>query len=231
MALKRSHSNWTKRPTDLEKKIEPYRKYVFICEGENTENWYFSHLIKMKKELGIHPLIEIQLLEKTEGEKSCSHPKNLVAFAERQKKSLGDKYDKKHDKMVIVFDTDIYKHKPEDYENLLKGKGDYIFAITNPSFELFLLLHYENAFQKHIEPNMDKILENLKEGKRRYIDKLFSSVSGMNPKKNPKIGLFAEKIDTAIVEENHINQEIQSAPAKVTSNIGKIIKSIRDDIL
>ena len=75
MALKRSHSNWTKRPTDLEKKIEPYRKYVFICEGENTENWYFSHLIKMKKELGIHPLIEIQLLEKTEGKNPAHIPK------------------------------------------------------------------------------------------------------------------------------------------------------------
>lgn len=28
------YSNWNKRATDQEEKIEPFRHYYFICEGE-----------------------------------------------------------------------------------------------------------------------------------------------------------------------------------------------------
>lgn len=60
----RSYTNWNSRSTDYEKQIEPYRKYFFICEGANTETWYFRKLIDIRKSLNIHPLIDIRLLEK-----------------------------------------------------------------------------------------------------------------------------------------------------------------------
>ena len=66
MAPVRSYTNWNSRTTDEEEQIEPYRKYFFICEGANTETWYFKKLIDIRKELNIHPLIDIRLLEKTE---------------------------------------------------------------------------------------------------------------------------------------------------------------------
>ena len=66
MAPVRNYSNWNKRPTDDEEQIEPYKKFFFICEGANTEVWYFRKLIDQRKQLGIHPLIDICLLEKTE---------------------------------------------------------------------------------------------------------------------------------------------------------------------
>ena len=45
----RSYTNWNSRSTDYEKQIEPYRKYFFICEGANTETWYFRKLIDIRK--------------------------------------------------------------------------------------------------------------------------------------------------------------------------------------
>ena len=66
MAPVRSYTNWNSRTTDEEEQIEPYRKYFFICEGANTETWYFKKLIDIRKELNIHPLIDIRLLEKTD---------------------------------------------------------------------------------------------------------------------------------------------------------------------
>ena len=45
MAPVRSYTNWNSRTTDEEEQIEPYRKYFFICEGANTETWYFKKLI------------------------------------------------------------------------------------------------------------------------------------------------------------------------------------------
>ena len=49
MAPVRSYTNWNSRTTDEEEQIEPYRKYFFICEGANTETWYFKKLIDSRK--------------------------------------------------------------------------------------------------------------------------------------------------------------------------------------
>ena len=92
MAPVRSYTNWNSRTTDEEEQIEPYRKYFFICEGANTETWYFKKLIDIRKELNIHPLIDIRLLEKTEGDRDISFPRRLIEFAENQK----EKQQKEH---------------------------------------------------------------------------------------------------------------------------------------
>ena len=70
MAPVRTYTDWNKRPFDQEAQIEPYRKYFFICEGSNTEVWYFKKLIDLRKQLRIHPLIDIRLMEKTEEDKT-----------------------------------------------------------------------------------------------------------------------------------------------------------------
>ena len=82
-----TYTNWNSRPSDQEEQIEPFRKYYFICEGANTETFYFKRLIDLRKQLGIHPLIDIRLWEKTEEDRNLSFVKNLVAFAEEQKKN------------------------------------------------------------------------------------------------------------------------------------------------
>ena len=42
----------------------------------------FKKLIDIRKELNIHPLIDIRLLEKTEGDRDISFPRRLIEFAE-----------------------------------------------------------------------------------------------------------------------------------------------------
>ncbi len=232
MAPVRTYTDWNKRPSDAEEQKEPFRKYFFICEGSNTEVWYFRKLIDMRKRLGIHPLIDIRLMEKTEEDAYLSNPKALLEFAELQKGIAKNKFDCKHDKMVVVFDVDIYKNKPDKFKEIYEmGRENNILAITNPSFELFLLLHYEGAYEELILPNCDEILENRKVGKRRYITVLFTNKSGMNPKENSKIGELALNIHTAIAQEEKLNQKIENALGNLTSNIGKIIQEIMNDVV
>ena len=124
MAPVRSYTNWNSRTTDEEEQIEPYRKYFFICEGANTETWYFKKLIDIRKELNIHPLIDIRLLEKTEGDRDISFPRRLIEFAENQKENPEIAFDKERDKMIVVFDGDIFEEKVLDYDELVKHPGD-----------------------------------------------------------------------------------------------------------
>ena len=230
MAPVRSYTNWNSRTTDEEEQIEPYRKYFFICEGANTETWYFKKLIDIRKELNIHPLIDIRLLEKTEGDRDISFPRRLIEFAENQKENPEIVFDKERDKMIVVFDGDIFEEKVLDYDELVaEGEKNNILAVSNPAFELFLLLHYENSYEDDIEPNAEQIIQNEKDGHQTFIYKLLLARTGINPKKNSAIGELAKNIEIAIEQEKKINEDIHQCKGQITCNIGRIIDEIRKD--
>ena len=96
-------------------------------------------------------MIDIRLLEKTEEDKDISFPRKLIAFAESQKENEDISFDKERDKMIIVFDADIFEEKVQDYDEVVAlGEAENILAVSNPAFELFLLLHFENAYEEDI---------------------------------------------------------------------------------
>lgn len=229
MAPIRNYSGWNQRVSDSQEPIEPYQKFFFICEGANTEVFYFKQLVNLRKKLGIHPLIDVCLLEKTDADKNLSNPKRLIEFAEEQKLNSDISFDQEHDRMIVVIDADIYERKPEDYPEVLEMARNYndILGVTNPAFELFLLLHYKASYDMDIIPNAEDILENRKINNRRYISQLFSQKSGMNSKTNPAVGNLAVNIDIAILQEQNLNQNVENCIGKLTSNIGKIISDIR----
>ena len=231
MAPIRTYTDWNKRPSDHEETIEPYRKYFFICEGANTETFYFQKLIDLRKTLGIHPLIDIRFIEKTEGDRDISYPRKLIEFADKQKELMKPDFDPDRDKMIVVFDTDIFNDKVSDFDSVVAfGEQKNILAVTNPAFELFLLLHFDGSYETDILPNAEAILKNDKVGgHQRYIYTLLHSRTKMNSKTNRRIGELANNIDIAIEQEKKLNQDVHSALSSITCNIGSIIQMIRED--
>ncbi|ONI48296.1 hypothetical protein AN643_02265 [Candidatus Epulonipiscioides saccharophilum] len=238
MASIREYSNWNKRQSNSKKQIDPYRRYYFICEGQNTERWYFEKLIDIKKSLSIHSNLEVIDLEKTGKRIHVSHPKRLIECADAQRKDKTIIFDPKHDKMIVIFDADIFevqnknknKNKNNNYDQILKiGKKNNILGVTNPSFELFLLLHYKNSINEIITPNAKNIIKNGWIGRRRYIVDVFQKKSKMHPKKNSAIGELANDVLIAIEQEKKLNTDIDTCKGVITSNIGMIIQSIIDE--
>lgn len=43
------YTGFNQRPSDLLTKKETYKKYFIICEGANTETFYFTNLIENKR--------------------------------------------------------------------------------------------------------------------------------------------------------------------------------------
>lgn len=221
-----TYTNWNSRPSDQEEQVEPFRKYYFICEGANTETFYFEKLIDLRKELGIHPLIDIRLWEKTEGDKNISFAKNLAAFAKEQKILEENEFDSDRDKMIIVFDGDIFEEKVQGYDELIASIEEHdIAAVSNPGFELFLLLHIDGSFEKYIQGHEVDFL-TMVDGKYAYAYNALLDATGMNAKKNANIGNLAENVMIAIRQEKLINQDIHQLKGKVSSNIGLIIEGI-----
>ena len=76
------------------------------------------------------------------------------------------------------------RQKVLDYDELVaEGEKKNILAVSNPAFELFLLLHYENSYEDDIEPNAEQIIQNEKDGHQTFIYKLLLARTGINPKK------------------------------------------------
>lgn len=222
-----TYTNWNSRPYDHEEQIEPYRKYVFICEGANTETFYFERLIDLRKQLGIHPLIDIRLWEKTGEDRDISYAKNLVAFAEIQKNNPENDFDKEIDKMVIVFDGDIFEEKVQGYDELIASIEEHdIAAVTNPCFELFLILHIPKSYENYIKGHKHEFMVADEKGKYSHAINVLRELTGINSKKNPEIGKLAESVHVAIAQEQLINQDIHNLKGKVSSNIGMIIAGI-----
>lgn len=201
MAPVRSYTNWNSRITDEEEQIEPYRKYFFICEGANTETWYFKKLIDIRKELNIHPLIDIRLLEKTEGDRDISFPRRLIEFAENQKENPEIAFDKERDKMIVVFDGDIFEEKVLDYDELVaEGEKNNILAVSNPAFELFLLLHYENSYEDDIEPKV--FAEGVAKDIRNFLPAKYENAEFQVMQMNKNNGVQMVGVQVRLQEEN-----------------------------
>lgn len=222
-----TYTNWNSRPSDWEEQIEPFRKYIFICEGINTETFYFKRLIDQRKLLGIHPLIDIRLWEKTDEDRNLSFAKNLADFAEKQKQNPENDFDTERDKMVIVFDGDIFEEKVYGYDELIMSIEEKdIAAVTNPGFELFLILHIEGSFEQYIKGHETEFLSTDEKGKYSHAYNILLELTGMNAKKNSEIGGLADNVFVAIAQEKLINQNIHQLKGNVSSNIGKIIENI-----
>lgn len=227
----RSYTNWNVRPSDRDEQIEPYRKYVFICEGAKTETYYFKRLIDMRKQLGIHPLIDLRLWEKTDEDKNLSFAKNLAKFAKEQKNNPDVDFDPERDKLVIVFDGDIFEEKVQGYDELIDEiEKEDIAAVTNPGFELFLILHVEGSYEGHIKGRESEYLKRNEKGKYNHAYEVLRRLTGMNAKTNPRIGELADDVFVAIEQEKKINQNIRRLKGKVSSNIGKIIENIVHEV-
>lgn len=236
MAPLRQYTNWNKRDYDKEEKIEPYRKYYFICEGQNTEKYYFKRLIDLRKQLNISPFIDIIFLEKTGKDIGSSNPKSLIALADDFIKKNKNKFDVNFDKIILVFDLDIYENDNEEFQKIIYDtrKKGYMLAVTNPSFELFLLLHKENSLIDIIIPNEQKIVKNEWVGKnknrKRFINDLFYKTFNFDPKSSDKVKAFVEDVAIAISQEQRINNDYTNSHNRLTSNIGKTIEKIKSNI-
>jgi len=98
-------------------------------------------------------------------------------------------------------------------------------VITNPCFEVWLLLHYlearESFFQENFKVVKDKTLDLKSE---------FSIRSGMNSN-NVKFVKMKDHIDYAIKQEEFLNQDNKIAFGKFSSNVGCLITTMRENLI
>lgn len=222
-----SLETWSVRSARGDRK--PKSKCFFIGEGPNTEYWYLKSLAVRLAKMNAPELIELRPVKRTGNERNQSAPKKLLEHARLIRgnaETFG--FDPETDRIVVFFDVDVYKGDSERYASDLDMFSEVAeVAVTNPSFELYLLLHLNEALEKHILPNEEEILGNgYVGGKRRYVEKLASDALGFNVKRNERVGELVHRFGVAVINERALNQDPSQSIGRLTSNVGARIMEI-----
>jgi len=124
--------------------VEPRPRVLVCCEGEVTEP---SYLKGLKRE-GHNSLLDIEI------KPGGFAPKTLIDYAvelklEAELKARREKDEnRRYDEVWCVFDVDAHEHVPDAKQKA--GANKINLAISNPCFELWLLLHFQDQ-RAHIE--------------------------------------------------------------------------------
>jgi len=136
------------------------------------------------------------------------------------------------DEYVVIIDRDKKSHSVKNMMDLIehcKHKG-YLCYISNPCFEFWLLMHLKDI-EKDYKAKYDEILENAtaKDSKRHtFVSKEVSKIaghgkSGIRFEKN-----YLTKIDFAIEQSEKFPSENDLLILEIGSNIGELIKKMRN---
>lgn len=111
----------------------PKVRFVLVCEGENTEPRYFKALERKHRNV----LIKIETIG------PAGDPKNVAIRALKEKRNISrdDSYSK-DDQVWAIFDRDEHKHYGQSIADC--NKNGVNIARSNPCFEVWLILHFED---------------------------------------------------------------------------------------
>lgn len=106
-------------------------------------------------------------------------------------------------------------------------ENDFGFYITNPCFEFWLLLHFDEVF----ELDRDKMLENPKvTSKRRYVERELRRIFPGYKKSFYNAEKLVKYIDKAIENEKSFCEEAEDLENQLGSNIGKLIYEMKNTV-
>lgn len=185
----------------------PRKKILIVCEGANTEPQYFKQFANVYR----NAIVEVEIA------REHGVPLTVVRIATELKnqaieesKRLVDSY-LKYDLVWCVFDVDEHPRLPEALQ--MASRNGIEVALSNPCFELWLLLHHRGApgpigrhraqaMLKKFVANYDKSVDFhiYQHGyehavvRAAQLDSLAESVG--EPGKNPTTGVY--KLTTAI---------------------------------
>lgn len=225
----------------------------FYCVSEGaTEESYFYGVRNNKKELEIKNDIFIEVIEKQEGQETFSHPLQLVKAClfqmgrvdmdgneipeDKWKENCKwDKFDADIDQVCVIFDRD-YRKLEETLDTIfdLCEKHGIRVVMSNPNFELWLLMHFPNI--KQYSP--EDILKNKKNlrhqlfkdasAKKKYLEILVSkNAKGYTKGSKIKFDKFLPLVDTAVEQAKIYCEEPEKLADELGTAVGKLMEKMR----
>jgi len=195
---------------------EAYTLFVIATEGQNTEPQYFEGLQSIANER-----VYIEILQRR---KSDSAPKYIFQQLSRFK---SDYSLRPTDELWMVIDRDLWPDSSlSTVAQECKNKR-FRLAVSNPSFELWLLLHLKDIEEYSVSERLE-LQKNPKVNKNRtkLERELIKLCQGYN-KSKLKFDTFRSGIQKAIfrAERLHVNKN-ERWPQSLGSHVYILVKKI-----
>ena len=157
---------------------------------------------------------------------------NIVEDISEIIKDSGLTYEEGFDQICLIVDRDkdSFISTPENnqYKYVLDkcNKMGFQFCVTNPWFEFWLLLHFDEVF----ELDEEKLLNNSKvTAKRRYAENELRKIWPGYNKSSYHSEKLVKNIDKAIENEKKFCEDIEQLENSVGSNIGRLAQKMRQN--
>lgn len=237
--------------TDESGTVKPRIRFYCVSEGA-TEESYFYGVRNNKVELNIKNDVYIEVVEKQEGQETLSHPMQLVKACLFQMGRIDlegnhipedkwkenckwDDFDEKIDQVCVIFDRD-YRKLTEALKEIfsLCAQHGIKVVMSNPNFELWLLMHFPNI--KQYAPEM--LLENRKNLRhqlfsdvstnKKYLEILVSkNADGYVKGSKLKFEKFLPLIDTAVKQAKTYCEDSYKIVNELGTSVGRLIEEMK----
>jgi hypothetical protein len=164
------------------------RLIVIAAEGEKTEKVYFLGL----KEYYANPRIHVEVLEHVE---SASEPARILRLLDQFKQNYRLRRD--YDELWLVIDVDRWREQKLSIVSQQCFQKGYKLAVSNPSFEIWLLLHIR-ALDAYSADILAEFLANQKVGNRTRLEQELLNELGHYNKTNLDMNFFCQQVYNAV---------------------------------
>jgi hypothetical protein len=219
----RTPRTFGKRQNEESYKI-PNNILVIACEGK-TEEEYFK-LFNVKSKIIKVKDISIEVLEKLDSSDTKSAPKHVIDLLEEYRLH----YQAENDELWMVVDRDRQNNSKKQLEEIVEKcntKG-YNIALSNPTFELWILLHVKLIFE-YDETVLQKIKDNKKVNKnKRFLENELSKILGGYTKGIINKELILPNVKTAIKQAKQIDRQYK---VRKLDNFGTTVFLLAEKII
>lgn len=236
---------------DESESVEPRIRFYCVSEGA-TEESYFYGIRNNKVELHIKNDVFIEVIEKQEGQETLSHPMQLVnacLFQMGRIDSEGNQisedkweenckwenFDRWADCVCVIFDRD-YRKLEESLVTIfdLCNQHKIKIILSNPNFELWLLMHFPNIKQyssKMLLENKKNLRHQLFENastNKKYLEILVSkNAEGYSKGSKIRFERFLPLIDTAIEQAKAYREDPRELIDELGTSMGRLVEEMR----
>ncbi len=231
--------------------VLPRIRFYCISEGQ-TEETYFYGVRNNKAELGIKNDVRIEVVKKQEGQETLSHPLQLVKAAlvcmgrvDEMGKEIPESrwneyckwedFDPGIDRVCVIFDRD-YRDLKKSIDEIfcLCDKHGIKIVLSNPNFELWLLMHFPNMDQYSREEllanqrNLGGKLFTGASAKKKYLEILVSeNAKGYIKGRKLEFEKFLPSVGLAIMQAKAYCEDSRKLVDELGTSVGKLMEEIR----
>lgn len=172
------------------------RLIIIATEGQETEKAYFEGLKKHYTNLHVH----VEILERIS---SASDPLKVIVELDHFRSTYN--LQKDYDQLWLVIDVDRWGSRKLSVVSQLCAQKNYHLAVSNPAFEIWLLMHI-NAIDAYSPEILGELLQNKKLRDRTRLEQELINLMRYYNKTNPDMNFFCQHVDTAIYNSRNADK-------------------------